>query len=282
MRILVTGAGGMLGHDVRAVAERAGHETVALTRTELDIRDLQAVQAAVSAAGPQVIINCAAWTDVDGAEADYDGALAVNGDGAGTLARAAVAAGAWTVHLSTDYVFDGVKREPYLESDPPSPVSAYGRSKLRGEQQVAQAAPDRHTIVRASWLFGLAGPCFPKTILKLARERDELRVVDDQIGVPTYAGHLAEALVGLAGTAVPPVGVLHVSGGGECSWFQFAREIVAGAGVPCRLVPCTTEEFPRPAARPAYSVLRSERGAPSLPNWREGLNDFLTAVEVPA
>jgi dTDP-4-dehydrorhamnose reductase len=289
MRILITGAAGMLGQDVRAAAQAAGHEPIALARPELDIADARAVQAAVADARADAVVNCAAWTNVDGAEEDYDGALAINGPGAGNVARAAAAAGAWTIHVSSDYVFSGAKREPYLESDAVAPTSAYGRSKLQGELDVAQAAPGRHTIVRSSWLFGASGHCFPKTILKLASERDTLSVVDDQVGCPTFTGHLATALVDLAGRAArsgaPPLGVLHVAGGGHCSWFEFAREIVSRAGARCEVSPCTTEEFPRPASRPAYSVLRSERGsdAPELPHWREGLGDYLAlTVEVAA
>jgi dTDP-4-dehydrorhamnose reductase len=182
-------------------------------------------------------------------------------------------AGAWTIHVSSDYVFDGTQRQPYVESDQIGPVSGYGRSKLAGELAVAQAAPDRHTIVRTSWLFGAYGPCFPSTILKLAGERDTLSVVDDQVGCPTFTGHLAQALVGLAGAE--SLGLLHVAAAGECSWFQFAREIVEQGGEQCQVSPCTTAEFPRPAPRPAYSVLRSERGAPEIPHWRQGLAEYL-------
>jgi dTDP-4-dehydrorhamnose reductase len=186
--------------------------------------------------------------------------------------------GAWTVHVSSDYVFDGTKASAYVESDGTGPVSAYGRSKLAGEVAVAGAAPGSHTIVRSAWLFGAGGLCFPKTILRLAGERDELRVVDDQVGCPTFTGHLAEALVTLAaGDRV--AGVVHVAGGGRCSWFELAREIVARSGAECEVRPCTTAEFPRPARRPANSALVSERGAavPRLPDWREGLERFLGA-----
>jgi dTDP-4-dehydrorhamnose reductase len=284
MRFAITGAAGMLGQDLVAVANAAGHEVLAFPRAELDITDRAAVTGALARARPDVVVNSAAWTNVDGAETDEAGAQAVNGTGAGNVARAAAACGAWTIHVSSDYVFDGRKDSPYIESDSVGPLSAYGRSKLAGERAVAAEAPDRHTTVRSSWLFGTAGPCFPATILRLARERDELKVVNDQIGCPTFTGHLAEALVDLAGRARRPTGIMHVAGGGSCSWFEFAREIVAGAGVTCEVKPCSTEEFPRPATRPANSVLRSERGgdAPLLPEWREGLARYmaLTAREV--
>jgi dTDP-4-dehydrorhamnose reductase len=275
MQLVITGAGGMLGQDLTAAARGAGHDVLALARVELDIADGPAVTEAIRGTGADVVVNCAAWTDVDGAERDEDGALSANGAGAGNVARAAAACGAWTLHISSDYVFDGTKRSPYVESDAVAPVSSYGRSKLAGELDVAAQAPERHTIVRSSWLFGAGGPCFPATILRLAGERDELKVVDDQIGCPTFTGHLAHALVDLATRESPPVGVLHVAGGGSCSWYEFAREIVAVSGVSCEVRPCTTAEMARPATRPAYGVLRSERGAPVLPEWRRGLAEYM-------
>jgi dTDP-4-dehydrorhamnose reductase len=277
MRLAITGAAGMLGQDLLATAQAAGHEVLGFPRADLDITDTAAVSRVLADARPDVVINSAAWTNVDGAESDEAGALAVNGTGAGNVARAAAACGAWTLHVSSDYVFDGSKGSPYLESDPVAPLSAYGRTKLAGEAAVAEEAPGCHTIVRSSWLFGTGGPCFPATILRLAAERDELKVVDDQIGCPTFTGHLAEALVELAGREDRPAGIVHIAAGGTCSWFEFAREIVTRAGVTCEVKPCSTEEFPRPATRPAYSVLRSERGdeVPVLPEWREGLARYM-------
>jgi dTDP-4-dehydrorhamnose reductase len=262
----------MLGGSVVAAAEQAGHEPVPLSRSDLDITDRTAVAAAVR---DEVVINCAAFTDVDGAEAEEDLATLVNGDAAGYLASAARA----IVQPSTDYVFDGSKRAPYVESDPTGPRSAYGRSKLAGEHAVAAANP-RHFVVRTSWLFGTGGRNFVDTMLGLAGERDELKVVDDQVGCPTYAGHLASALVELA--AGEAYGIHHVAGAGQCSWFDFATEIFRRAEVEIRLVPCTTEEFPRPAPRPAYSVLGSERlDSVRLPDWRAGLAAYL-AERAPA
>ena len=278
MRFVITGAAGMLGQDVAAAARGAGHDVVAFSRAELDIADRAATEEALRRASPDVVFNCAAWTDVDGAESSPEQALAVNGAGAGNVARAAAAAGAWTIHVSSDYVFDGGKRSPYVESDPVGPLSSYGRSKLAGEREVAAEAPERHTIVRSSWLFGAGGPCFPATILRLAGERDELKVVDDQIGCPTFTGHLAQALVDLAARESPPVGILHVAGEGICSWYEFAREIVAASGVSCEVRTCSTAEMPRPATRPAYSVLRSERDAPVLPDWRRGLAEYMAVT----
>ena len=276
MRILITGSGGMLGHDVDAAARATGHEPVALSRAQLDISDADAVHAAMGAARPDAVINCAAQTDVDGAEDHVAEALAVNETGAGHVAAAAAAAGAWTIHVSSDYVFDGDKREPYLESDAIGPLSAYGRSKLAGERAVARAAPQAHTIVRSSWLFGAHGRCFPMTMLRLAGEREELAVVDDQIGCPTFTGHLAEALVGLAEDR--PLGILHVAAAGECSWCELARAVIAAGESDCIVRPIASEQYPTPAPRPAYSVLRSERGAPELPAWQDGLARFMAEL----
>jgi dTDP-4-dehydrorhamnose reductase len=273
----------MLGLDVAAAAAAGAgaadeHEVIAAPRAELDITDREALAAALCRARPDLVINCAAYTNVDLAERSIETASAVNGDGAGNVARAAAAAGAWTIHVSSDYVFDGTKREPYLESDPVAPASAYGRSKLAGELAVAVAARDSHTIVRSSWLFGAGGPCFPATIRRLAAERDELSVVDDQRGCPTFTGHLAQALLTLA--ARRPLGIVHVAGSGDCTWFEFAQEIVARSGLTAQVKPTTTAEMERPAPRPAYSVLGTERvaEAPSLPHWRDGLAEYMTAT----
>jgi dTDP-4-dehydrorhamnose reductase len=273
MKLLVTGAAGMLGQDVVRAARGAGHEVVALARADLDVSDRAAVLAAVSAAGPGAVVNCAAWTDVDGAEEHEDRATEVNGAGAGNVAAAAGAAAATIVHVSSDYVFDGTKDAPYVESDEPAPLSAYGRSKLAGERAVA-AAGGRHAIVRSSWLFGAGGSNFVETMLGLAAERDSVQVVTDQVGCPTWTGHLAPALVALAAGGAE--GLFHVAGAGAASWNAFAAEIFRAAGVACRAEPTTTEEFPRPARRPAWSVLASERrDAPRLPPWQEGLAAYL-------
>ncbi|HEY1712035.1 MAG TPA: dTDP-4-dehydrorhamnose reductase [Solirubrobacteraceae bacterium] len=276
MRILITGGGGMLGLDVQRAAEQAGHEPIALTRAQLDITDRAAVMDAVASAGVDAVVNCAAWTDVDGAESHAQDAAAINGTGAGNVAAAADAVGAWVVHVSTDYVFDGEKPTAYVESDPATPVSVYGRSKLDGELGVAAAAPERHTIVRSAWLFGAGGKCFPKTILRAASQRPELSVVADQIGCPTFTSHLAQALVTLAAQPIP--GVLHVAGGGQCSWYEFAAAIVAAAGSDCPVRPISSAEYPTPTRRPANSVLISERGAPTLPSWHKGLEQFITEL----
>lgn len=282
MRLLITGAAGMLGQDVVAATGTAGLEPVPLTMAELDITDRSAAETVIGSVRPDVVVNCAGWTNVDGAESEPDEALAANGAGPGNLARAAAAAGAWTFHISTDYVFDGTKGEPYLESDRTSPVSAYGRTKLAGEVEVAREAPAAHTIVRSSWLFGAGGPCFPATILSRCAELEKVKVVEDQVGCPTFTAHLARAIVELA-AGRRPLGILHLAGAGSCSWYEFALQIVQAAGVHCEVRPCSTADMPRDARRPAYSVLGSERTgeAPLLPDWREGLDQYI-ALRVPS
>jgi dTDP-4-dehydrorhamnose reductase len=278
MRLLVTGAAGMLGRDVVAAANDGGHEVVALARADLDITDAAAVRAAVLDTRPDAVVNCAAWTDVDGAEAEEAAATAVNGDGAGHLAAAAAEAGAHLLHVSTDYVFDGEAREPYREDAPTAPASAYGRSKLAGERAVT-AAGGAHAIVRTAWVFGPHGRNFVDTMRRLGADRDEVRVVDDQVGSPTYTGHLAAALVRAAEDRL--TGVLHVTASGRCSWFELARATFEETGTDCQVLPQTTAELGRPAPRPAFSVLASTRSeAPVLPDWREGLRAHLARVEV--
>ncbi|MGZ8648468.1 MAG: dTDP-4-dehydrorhamnose reductase [Solirubrobacteraceae bacterium] len=278
MRLLVTGAAGMLGRDVVAAAEAAGHDVIALSRRDLDLTHPSLVRSAVQSARPDSVVNCAGWTDVDGAEDAEEQATRVNGSGAGAVAAAAASAGAHTVHVSSDYVFDGTATEPYTEDDPTGPRSAYGRSKLAGERAVAEASPQA-AIVRSSWLFGVHGPNFVATMLRLAREHDEVKVVDDQVGCPTYTGHLGTALVEIAERRL--TGVLHVAGGGFCSWCELARATFEQSAGDCRAVPVSTAEFPRPAQRPAWSVLASTRSdAPTLPPWSEGLEAYLTAAAV--
>jgi dTDP-4-dehydrorhamnose reductase len=261
----VTGAAGMLGQDVMRAA---GADARGLSRAELDISHLGQVHDAVAAARPDVVVNCAAWTDVDGAEEHEADATRINGDGPGNLAAAAP----FLVHVSSDYVFDGTATEPYTEGDPTGPRTAYGRSKLAGEHAVAEHGD--HAIVRTAWVFGPHGKNFVATMLKLADDRDEVNVVADQIGCPTFTGHLAPALVQIAEQRL--TGILHVAGGGQCSWQEFAQAAFDDAGANCTANPVTTAEFPRPAPRPPWSVLTSTRPeAPVLPDWRDGLAGYL-------
>jgi dTDP-4-dehydrorhamnose reductase len=262
---------------VVAAAERAGHDVLALSRRALDITDAHAVSVACRDARPEAVINCAAWTDVDGAETHDDEATRVNGEGAGHVAAAAGAVGALVVHVSSDYVFSGTATEPYPEVAPTAPLGAYGRSKLAGELAVATAAPAQHAIVRSSWLFGVHGANFVATMLRLGGERDEVTVVDDQVGCPTYTGHLAPALVEIAERRL--TGLMHVAGGGRCSWRDLAEATFAHAGVDSRVLPGTTAALGRPAPRPAFSALgRLRDDTPQLPPWEEGLAAYLAAV----
>ncbi len=217
---------------------------------------------------PDLVLHAAAWTDVDGAETDPQAAAAVNVGGTNHVRQL----GAPLVYYSTDYVFDGSKGAPYIESDSTNPLSAYGRSKLHGEA----AAGERAWIVRSSWLFGPTGHNFVRTMLRLGAERDEVSVVDDQRGSPTYVGHLAEATGALVAL---PFGVYHVAADGDCTWADFAEAIFAEAGIDCRVRRVTSREIDRPAPRPAYSVLRSEKPeAPALPHWRDGLRACLARI----
>jgi dTDP-4-dehydrorhamnose reductase len=272
----------MLGNDVRRVGERAGHELILVDLSELDITDERTVVRFYERERPEATINCAAWTDVDGAETHREAAHAVNADGAGNLARAAARIGSPLLHISTDYVFDGIaphdgngRPRPYLESDPTGPRSVYGESKLAGERQVMDASPG-HTVVRTAWLYGLDGQNFVATMLRLAGERDAVQVVDDQIGSPTWSGHLAPAVVGLLERGVS--GLLHLAGTGSVSWNGFAREIFRQAEVDCRVESATTAEMARPAPRPTWSAMESEReDVLPMPDWRDGLAGYMAA-----
>ena len=280
MRVLVAGAGGMLGRDVVEALSARGHTPFALTHAELDITDPRAVESTIAELLPTIVINCAAWTDVDRAEANEPAAMRVNDTAAGVLAATADEHGATVLYVSSDYVFDGRKGAPYVESDLPAAISAYGRSKQAGETSVATANP-RHFIVRSSWLFGLGGPNFVETMLRVGSEQPEVLVVSDQVGCPTYTGHLAQAIALLI--EGDDYGIHHIAGGGECSWFEYAQEIFDQEGMDTHVMAGTTEMLARPAPRPAYSVLASERPDPvTLPHWREGLAEYLAARQTRA
>lgn len=275
LKLLVTGAAGMLGQEVVAAARRAGHGVVALDRSELDVSEPEPVRRRLEAERPDAVVNCAAYTNVDGAEDERGPAFELNGRAPGVVAAAAAEVGASILHLSSDYVFDGRKGEAYVESDPTAPLSAYGESKLAGEAPTVAANP-RHFVVRSAWLFGLGGRNFVDTMLRLGHERAEVRVVDDQVGSPTFCPDLADALLELIATE--DHGVHHVAGEGACSWAELAAETFARAGVDCRVVPITTAEMDRPAPRPAFSALASERATtPRLRPWQEGLQAYLGA-----
>ena len=285
-RLALIGANGMLARKVRDLAP-PHYEVVGFDLPEFDLTDRAQVLAEMVRLQPAVIVNCAAYTNVDGCESQEDLATRVNGAGPGYLAEAARAVGAVLVHISTDYVFAGDKGSPYAENDPTGPLSAYGRSKLAGEQAIVASGLTRYFILRTSWLYGPGGKNFVETMLRLAAERDELRVVADQIGSPTYTGDLAQAIYRLLAVVDQPsvFGLYHLADLGECSWYDFAVEIISQArqlGEILRVeqvVPIATSDYPLPAPRPAYSVFSKEKyltttGAP-LPHWQESLTLYL-------
>ncbi|MDG3012977.1 dTDP-4-dehydrorhamnose reductase [Speluncibacter jeojiensis] len=289
MKVLVTGAAGQVGRQLPARAGD-GVDVVGLTSADLDITDAAAVDRAVVDHGAAVLINCAAYTAVDAAESDEEAAYAVNAAGPGNLARTCARTGTRLIHLSTDYVFAGDAAAPYETGDEPGPRTAYGRTKLAGERAVRAADPTA-TVVRTAWVYTGSEADFVATMRRLEAERDTLRVVDDQRGSPTYAADLADGLLELArhvsagsvtGPATAPV--LHATNAGETTWFEFARAVFAELGAdPERVQPCTTDEFPRPAPRPAYSVLSgrawSRAGLTPLRDWRAGLHAALSGEQ---
>lgn len=253
MRWLVTGSNGMLGTDLVTLLRSFGEDVTAAGHEILDITDRESVHALVP--GHQVVVNAAAWTAVDDAEDHEAAATAVNGEGPRLLAGAAREHGARLVQVSTDYVFDGSATEPYSEAAVTTPASAYGRSKAAGEHAVRKELPGGHLLVRTAWLYGAHGGCFPKTIARLARERGEVSVVDDQVGQPTWTADVAGLIVRLVRSNAP-AGTYHATSSGQCSWFEFARAVVVAAGLEAAVVkPTSSDAFVRPAPRPAYSVL---------------------------
>jgi len=279
MRILVTGAKGMLG-SVLVPCLEPGNQVTGVDVEDFDICDESAVRKAFVSLRPDFVYHLAAFVDVDGSEANPQQAAEINSLGTRHIATSCAGIRAVLLYVSTDYVFDGRSERPYREDDCPHPLSAYGDSKLRGEQYV-QASVARHFIVRTAWLYGLRRKNFVATILKLAKTGGDLRVVSDQRGSPTYASHLAHALAQLS--RVKAYGIYHATGSGSCSWFEFAQAIVKAGGYDgVRVIPIATEESARPARRPANSVLENRRlvqnGLGELPHWREGLADYLAAA----
>jgi dTDP-4-dehydrorhamnose reductase len=276
MRVLVTGAGGMLGQDVVRVAEDMRHQVIALTHDDLDVTDPARVERVITRERPGAVINCAAWSNVDGAEESEPDASLINAQGAGFVADAANKVDAKVVYISTDYVFDGTNG-PYGESDDPAPINAYGRTKLAGERATA-LVNGRSFIVRTSWLFGPHGGNFVETMLRLGEGGGPVVVVHDQVGCPTYTGHLAVGLLRLIDSA--SYGIHHMTGEGSCSWYEFALEIFRQAEVVTRVMASTSDMMGLPAKRPASSVLVSRRSAPiKLPPWQRGLSDYLARRE---
>jgi dTDP-4-dehydrorhamnose reductase len=281
MKVVVTGAKGQLGTDLVDLLSDRGYEVYGYGREELDITNFEHVYQVISKVKPDVVIHAAAYTKVDLAESEPDQAFAINAYGTRNVAVASEVVGAKLVYISTDYVFDGTANVPYNEFAPTNPLSVYGKSKLAGEQFVR----DLHSkffIVRTSWVYGKHGNNFVKTMLKLAQERDELMVVHDQVGCPTYTVDLANCILELIQTE--KCGIYHVSNSGHCSWYEFAKAIFEEAGIEVKVNPCATKDFPRPAPRPAYSVFDHMalrlNGFNEMRNWREALKEFIVQIKL--
>ncbi|MFI8829410.1 dTDP-4-dehydrorhamnose reductase [Streptomyces afghaniensis] len=285
MRWLITGAGGMLGHDVVEELTRRGEDVVGLDRAALDITRPAAVDTAVREHRPDLVVNCAAYTAVDDAESDEARALGINGDGPRLLARACAAHGARMIHVSTDYVFSGEARTtPYPEDHPTGPRTAYGRTKLAGERAVLEELPGASAVVRTAWLYGVHGANFVRTMIGLEARRDTVDVVDDQCGQPSWSADVAERIADLGVRLGPDAhGVFHATNSGEATWYELAREVFALVGAdPDRVRPTSSAAFPRPAPRPAYSVLAHRRwqeiGLPLPRDWRSALHEALPRI----
>jgi dTDP-4-dehydrorhamnose reductase len=275
MRVTIFGATGLLGKAL--IQEWSEDEVIGFGSKDVDIRDAGQIRSAVERTRPDWVVNAAAYTDVDGCESNRELAFAVNCRGAVNVAEAAKRFGSRLLFLSTDYVFDGLSKTPYETNHPRAPRSVYGKSKAQAEEEIGRIFPDA-CIVRTSWLFGVGGKCFPDTILKLAASRSEIDVVDDQRGSPTHAPDLARAAILLCRTCA--TGIVHATNSGDCTWFEFAREIVEGAGLKTVIRPTTSDKFVRPAERPKYSVL-SPRSLKQygivMPHWKDALQHYLAA-----
>lgn len=285
MKVLVTGASGQLGRDVVLLLEKVGHDVLACDRDQMDITNQTQCNDVISSYHPEVIIHCAAYTAVDAAETDTDGAYQVNAVGTRNVTVAAEQVGAKLIYISTDYVFDGHSTIPYQEYDDTNPQSVYGKSKRAGEWLV-QSLSSRWFVVRTSWVYGLYGNNFVKTMLKLGQEKPKLQVVHDQKGSPTYTVDLAGFLMELMATEM--YGIYHASNSGTCTWYEFTQAIfeeaqtTGGVSIQAKLEPCTTEQFPRPAPRPVNSVMDHmsirTNGLTELRPWRDGLKDFISSL----
>ena len=281
-RWLVTGSGGMLGPDLISVLRAGGEEVIGLTRADLDITDEAVVRETVAEHRPATVVNCAAWTAVDDAETHEAQALAVNGRGAANLAAACRATGAALMHVSTNYVFDGDATKPWAEDDLPAPRSAYGRTKLAGEQAVLSQLPDTGYVVRTAWLYGEHGPNFVRTMIRLEASQPAVNVVTDQHGQPTWTWDVAGQLVALAHAGGRP-GIYHATSSGETNWFGLAQEVFRLIGAdPDRIRPTTSSQFLRPAPRPSYSVLGhgawTDAGIPPIQDWRDALRQAMSSL----
>ncbi len=270
MKILITGSKGQLGRELAEKLPDRGHEAVTLSRNELDVADFEAVKRAIDVHSPQLVVNAAAYTNVDGCETETELAYSVNALGPRNLAQACERQGCELLHVSTNYVFDGEASRPYEPFDPPSPISAYGRTKLAGEEYVKHLS-SRWYVIRTAGVYGEGGN-FVRTMLRLAAERDVLKVKDDEFVSPTYARDLAGGIVRLVEAG--DYGLYHLTNSGSCSWYEFARDIFELTDVEMEVVPVSSSEYPLPAARPANGVL-SDLGSPTLRHWREALAEYL-------
>jgi dTDP-4-dehydrorhamnose reductase len=285
-RWLVTGAGGLLGQDMTAVLRSAGGDVSSFDHAGLDVTDACAVSAAIRAGEHDIVVNCAAWTAVDDAETHADAAMAVNGDGPANLARACAESGARLVQISTDYVFDGAGVRPYTEHDSTGPRTVYGQTKLAGERAVLSLLPHSGYVLRTAWLYGAHGPCFIKTMIRLEGEKDEISVVNDQLGQPTWTADVARQAVALIESGAP-AGVYHATASGMTSWHALAQEVFRLLGAdPDRVAPTSSSTLARAAPRPAYSVLGHDKwrdaGLPALPNWQASLSQAFPAIAAAA
>ena len=278
MKILITGSDGMLGHDLADVL-KGKHELILTTSKTLDITDKNHVIDFVSSQKPDMLINAAAYTDVDGCEKNQELAYSVNGEGVRNLARACKKIGCGLVHISTDYVFNGENTRPWVEDDETGPISVYGKSKLEGEKAICEIL-DKYFILRTAWLYGVNGRNFPKTMLELAENHSKITVVYDEVGTPTYTLDLAQAISKLIETDC--YGIYHLTNSGSCSWCEFARYIFEIAGADIEVVPVTADEFARPAPRPSYSVLENrnwvENGFEPLRNYTEAIKEYIELI----
>jgi len=279
MRILITGSNGMLGHDlINALDDN--HELILTTSKTLDITDKEDVIASIVEKKPDLVINSAAYTNVDGCEENQDLAYRVNGEGVRNLALACKQIGCPLVHISTDYIFNGENTQPWVEDDEIGPISVYGKSKLEGEEAILEIL-DKYFIVRTAWLYGLNGGNFPKTMLELAKNHSEITVVYDEVGTPTYTLDLAKAISELIETDY--YGIYHLTNSGSCSWCEFARYIFKIADVDVKVMPVTASEFARPAPRPHYSVLNNknwiEHGFEPLRNYKEAIKEYIELIK---
>ena len=279
MKILITGSNGMLGHDLIDVL-KPNHDLILTTSKTLDITDGEQVMDYITDVNPDIVINSAAYTDVDGCEENIDLAFDVNGEGVKNLSLACKKVDCALVHISTDYIFNGENDRPWVEDDEIGPISVYGKSKLKGEESI-QETLDKYFIVRTAWLYGINGKNFPKTMLELAENHDEITVVYDEVGTPTYTPDLAKAIGELIETDY--YGIYHLTNSGHCSWCEFAKYIFELADVDVKVIPVTASEFARPAPRPHYSVLENknwiEKGFKPLRSYKEAIKEYVELIK---